>query len=349
MKNDSFWLNLKKPIIGLSPMDGVTDAAFRFVVDTYSHPSILYTEFVSAEGLSRGALRLLYGFIHHKSSTPIVAQIFGAEPKSFSSASAIAASMGFDGIDINMGCPDKNVARHGGGAALILDPKRAKSIINETKQGLMDWADGKDLKDFSISEEIIGFIASYQKKYSITPQRRVLPVSVKTRIGYDRVVTEEWISQLLETAPSAIAIHGRTLKQMYSGCADWNEIEKAARLIKNTTTLCLGNGDIHSLVDAQEKVTKYNLDGVLIGRASLGNPWIFSGKTPTLKEKLQIAKVHAHAFVKFTPQLHFLSLRKHLLWYCRGFAEASTLRARLATVESLDDIDVAIDSYLSHI
>lgn len=231
-----FWKELSKPIVGLSPMDGVTDAAFRYIVDKYGKPDILFTEFTSAEGLERGAVSLLNAFVYHQTQTPTVAQIFGANPKSFYTAAFIISELGFDGIDINMGCPDKNVAKHGGGAGLILDPKRAQEIIIETKKGVTDWSEGRTMEDIHMHSNIMRWIKDYQKAHNIIPTRRILPISVKTRIGYDKVVTEDWIKSLLEVEPVNISIHGRTLKQLYSGKADWEEIGKAAEIIKKTAT-----------------------------------------------------------------------------------------------------------------
>lgn len=145
-----FWRGLKRPIVALAPMDGVTDAAFRYIVDIYGKPSILFTEFTSVEGIVRGAWQLLQSFIYHKTSTPTVAQIFGKEPEAFYKTAILLAEMGFDGIDINMGCPDKNVARHGGGAALILKPQLAKEIICSVKKGLHDWSEGKKVEDLQL-------------------------------------------------------------------------------------------------------------------------------------------------------------------------------------------------------
>ncbi len=331
-----FWDDLKKPIVGLSPMDGVTDAAFRYIADTYGHPDILFTEFTSVEGIVHGAEKLLEAFIFHKTKTPTVAQIFGADPESFYKVAFLLAEMGFDGIDINMGCPDKNVAKHGGGAGLILRPQVAQEIVKKTRQGVEDWAGGKKIEEVGLPANIIGQIKP------IGPIKQILPISLKTRIGYDHIVTESWIKNLLEVEPVNISVHGRTLKQMYSGLADWEEIGKAAILAKKTKTTLLGNGDIKSLNDAKEKIRTYNLDGVLIGRAAFGNPWIFTGQEAGPEKKLEVALEHARAFVKFAKYSPFISLRKHLAWYCRGFDNASEIRNQLVRVNSIDEIEKII-------
>lgn len=342
----SFWTSLDKPIIALSPMDGVTDPAFRYITDTIGHPDILFTEFTSVEGLDHGITRLLDAFIYHKTKTPTVAQIFGSTPASFYKVFYIVAEMGFDGIDINMGCPDDDVAKRGGGAALILKPQLAQSIIKTVQKASQDWVDGQTMEKAGVHKDIINWVKIYNKKYKIVPTKRLLPVSVKTRIGFDEIVTESWISTLLETSLSAISLHGRTLKQRYSGQADWTEIGKAAALVKQTKTVFLGNGDIRTKDDGLEKIKKYSMDGVLLGRATFGNPWIFQNVIPTTTQRLSTMIEHCRAFMRFTPNFYFPSLRKHLAWYCKGFDGAAEVRNQLMKVTSLSDVETIIEPYL---
>ncbi len=327
--NRGFWDKLNKPIIGLSPMDGVTDAAFRYITDKYSQPDVLFTEFTSVEGIAAGADKLLSAFVYHKSPTPIVGQIFGSTPDDFYKSAFVLAELGFDGIDINMGCPDPHVAKKGGGAGLIKTPELAREIIIATQKGSEDWASGIKIEKTGLPKKITNWIKNYKEKNNILTKNILLPVSVKTRIGYDEIVTESWIETLLTTKPANITLHGRTLKQLYSGEANWEEISKAAKLAKDTTTTLLGNGDIKSMEDALEKITHYKTDGALIGRAAFGKPEIFSNKEIVLNEKLKIAIEHCEAFEKLTPELNFLSVRKHLAWYCKGFDNASDKRMAL--------------------
>ena len=130
----NFWNTVQKPIIGLSPMDGVTDAAFRYIVDKYGAPSVLITEFTNVEGIVRGAVQLMSAFTYHKTNTPTVAQIFGIEEDAFYKTAFALCEMGFSGIDINMGCPDRHIAKKGGGAGLILQPQKAQRIIKNVKK-----------------------------------------------------------------------------------------------------------------------------------------------------------------------------------------------------------------------
>ncbi len=338
----SFWNTLSQPIIGLAPMDGVTDAAFRYICDKYGHPSILITEFTSVEGIAHGVAKLLYSFIYHKTETPTIAQIFGSNPDAFYKTAIVLCEMGFDGIDINMGCPDKNVAKQGGGAALILKPDLAKEIIRKTKQGIADWSEGRTMKDAGLADSIIEFVQHFQKQWDIHPEKHILPVSVKTRIGYDAIVTESWIATLLEEQPANITVHGRTLKQLYSGTANWEELGKAAEIVRKTDTLILGNGDIKTIEDAKEKIKRYHTHGALIGRSTFGNPWVFINEQTSLAQKMTVALEQCQAFMKYTPELNFLMLRKHLAWYCKGYNDATGMRAKLMSTTNIQEAEEAI-------
>lgn len=333
-----FWDNLHVPVIGLAPMDGVTDAAFRYITDRHGHPSLLFTEFTSVEGLDRGITGFLSAFICHRTETPTIAQVFGITPQAFYRSTLSAAALGFSGVDINMGCPDKNVARRGGGAGLIQNPQLAKAIISSAKQAAKDWVDDITLKQAQIHPDVVSWIVAFQKTNNIFPARTILPISVKTRIGYDKIVTKEWVSYLLETEPANITIHGRTLKQLYSGEANWDEIAVAAEIAHHTKTSLLGNGDVCDRQDAINKINTYKTDGVLIGRSSFGNPWVFTTNHATPTERLAVAIEHAVAFKQFTPALPALSLRKHMSWYCKGFENAHALRIQLMTATTADEM-----------
>jgi tRNA-dihydrouridine synthase B len=339
----SFWQQLSLPIIGLSPMDGVTDQPYRFIQKKYGSPVVLYTEFTSVEGVCHGALKLLEDFLYDETQRPVVAQIYGTTPASFRQTAILLCELGFDGIDINMGCPAKNVAHSGAGAALIKTPHLAQEIVRETKAGVTDWLNGISTKNCpDISEKIREEV---QKRHQLLPQpfqaRRPIPVSVKTRIGYDQPVIHDWISTLLETEPEVIALHGRTLTQHYSGEASWENIAKATQLTKSSKTLLLGNGDIKSRADAHEKITTYQTDGALIGRASFGNPFVFTQTPPTPELLLPIALEHAKLFEQIyqnKEKYSFMPMRKHLGWYVRNFPGASEVRVKLFQASSSEDV-----------
>jgi len=350
----NFWDDLSQlssPIIGLSPMDGVTDHPFRFITKKYGQPAAMYTEFTSVEGVCHGAKKLLQDFLYDETQRPIVAQIYGTTPNFFRQTATVLCQLGFDGIDINMGCPAKNVAHSGAGAALIKTPKLAQEIIRETKAGITDWVNGKSARDCeNISPQVVEVV---EKRHSQLPEkyqeRRLLPVSVKTRIGYETPVIENWIPTLLEMEPVAIAIHGRTLKQQYGGNASWEQIGRAAELIHKTATLLLGNGDIKSLADAQEKIATCHTDGALLGRITMGNPFVFQPEIkPTSEQLFQVALEHAQLFEKTygnEERYNFLPMRKHLGWYIHDIPNAAQIRQEIYRTNSSTEFAAVIEKH----
>src|SRR3989338_6691609 len=214
-----FWKKLKKPIFALAPMSNVTDAAFLRIITKYGKADIMWTEFVSCDGLaSKGRDKLLVDFMFTKAERPIVAQIFGSKPENFYKTALLLRELGFDGIDINMGCPDKNVEKQGAGAKLMKNPELAREIIRAAKRGA-----------------------------------GALPVSVKTRIGYNKNELAAWLPALLETEPAAIIIHCRTRQEMSLVPARWEHIAEAVALRDKagSSTLILGNGDVANLDEAE--------------------------------------------------------------------------------------------------
>ena len=324
-----FLEKVKKPIVGLAPMDGVTDAVFRYMVCLHSRPSFVMTEFVNVEGLARGAVKKIPAFIFNEIERPIVAQIFGVEVDSFYKAAVLVCALGFDGVDINMGCPAKKVEKKGSGAGLIKTPELAKDIIWAVKRGVKDWADGVTLEEAGVHSDVIS-------ECKVIGKRVKLPVSVKTRIGYDKPVTEEWIGQILEADVDAVSVHGRTLKQMYTGEPDWDEIAKAALICRKAGVMIIGNGDVKSMKDASVKIEEYGVDGVMAGRAVMGNPWFFGGNEPEVEDRIGAAKDHLKYFEKFLGKhLAYHTMKKHLGWYLKGFDGARELRMKLMQTESV--------------
>lgn len=335
-----FWDDLKKPIIGMAPMDGVTDAAFRHMVCKYGKPSIIITEFTNVEGLAHGNVKGLISFLYTEIERPIVAQIFGVEPESFYKATVMLCAMGFDGVDINMGCPVRKISEKGAGAGLIKNPILAKKIIKKCKKAAKDWADGISLEKAGVPAKMIEAIAVIKKS-----PRKLIPISIKTRIGYDQIMAEEWTKYLLEAEPANISMHGRTLKQMYLGQANWEALAKAAKICKGSGVSFLGNGDVKSMEDARQKIKDYGVDGVLVGRAVCGNPWFFAEKEPTAQERLKAAIEHCKYFSKLQ-HLSFCNIRKHLGWYCKSFDGAKELRMKLMRAENAEDVEREIGKIL---
>lgn len=342
----NFWHSLDKPIIALAPMDGVTDAAYRYMADLYGKPAALFTEFTSVEGIDHGAYKLLYSFISHQTETPVIGQIFGSTPAAFYKAAIVLCELGFDGIDINMGCPAKSVSQKGAGAGLINTPRLAQEIVRQTKKAAADWLEGQTIEKIDLKPEVIDFIKQNRKRFLKKKSKKNIPVSVKTRIGYENITTEQWISSLLEAQPALISLHGRTFRQLYTGEANWEEIGKAAILSKKTGVLLLGNGDIKSIADAYQKIKTYNTDGALIGRSAFGNPWIFGEKKVDFYTRLSAALQHSEAFMELTPELNFLSLRKHLAWYCKGMENAVSLRVQLLRTKNVEETKKIVNEFI---
>lgn len=318
--------------MALAPMANVTDAAFRFIIAKYGKPDVMFTEFVSADGLlSAGREALLMDLKFDDSERPIVAQFFGATPEHFYRVALLAQELKFDGIDINMGCPDRAVLKQGAGAALIETPELAQAIIRETKRGAGP-----------------------------------LPVSVKTRLGSKKNTLKDWLPYLLEMNLAAITVHGRTAKEMSLVPADWEAIGEAVRIRDKYEassmhkTRILGNGDVKDLADAEVKAEKYGLDGVMVGRGIFGNPWFFADLSrakrggqiehpvgaqaeagyPDIKEKLGVMLEHTRLFEKiFSGKKNFDVMKKHYKAYVNGFLGAKELRIKLMAAKNADEVE----------
>ncbi|HET6673793.1 MAG TPA: tRNA-dihydrouridine synthase [Nitrospiraceae bacterium] len=366
----SFWSELPQPIVGLAPMDGVTDAAFRRIVAAQGIPDVTFTEFTHVSDISRGPEYLLDSLIYSEIERPIVAQIYGKDPVLFYQAAHVVCELGFDGLDINMGCPSRNVASSGSGAALIKTPDLARAIVRAVKRGIQDWATGQSLESAGMKpsrSEAIRRMNERRQGASIIV-RRPIPWSVKTRLGCDAVVINRWVEHLLEERPAAITIHGRTLAQMYRGEADWAAIAVAAEAARGTDTLILGNGDVRSLGEAVKRARESGVHGVLVGRATLGAPWFFrsierirlaisepagletgpvvaQADEPDVRERFAVMLDHARQFEKIGGPDQFRRMRKHLGWYCKGFPHAAAMRARMFRVCGVHDVEEAVAEF----
>lgn len=329
----------KKTIIALAPMDGITDEAFRSLQTKIAKPDLLFTEFVSAEGISHGGVKLYDTLLFSKEQRPIIGQLFGKNPESFYRATIILCELGFDGVDINMGCPAKTVTQNGSGAALIAKPELAVEIIKESKRAIEEWYSGKvTINDLGLNQKTMEVIKR-NKKYSNLGQEKNKPTfSVKTRIGTTESIIESWASILLAQDLDFLTIHGRTLKQGYAGTASWEDIKKVVDLAKDTRTKIFGNGDIQSHSQALEFIDKYGVDGVLIGRAACGNPWCFKDYVATPKERFSAMLLHAQLFTEVFPHRRFDSLRKNFLFYASGLVNAKQLRSKLVRLNSINDL-----------
>ena len=363
----NFWQNIEQPVIGLSPMDGVTDASFRFITAKHGDPDVILTEFVNIQSALYSPHTLLKDFTYDDIERPIVAQIYGRTPELFYKVAHIVGELGFDGLDINMGCPAKKVAASGCGAALIRTPDVAREIIRAAKRGVRDWSNGQRLEDVGFDRAMIEQVRWSNLRRSGSAelrQRRLLPVSVKTRLGYDRVIVDQWLRTLLDEEPAAISLHGRTLEQGYKGDADWESIARAAAMACGTNTLLLGNGDVRDLHDVYRRVRETGVSGVLIGRAAQGEPWIFRGKDELkrafasggrflsrqvpipLRERFDVVVEHSERFQALCGEARFVAMRKHLTWYCRDFRGAAEMRGRMTKATSAKEVARELNEFL---
>lgn len=349
----NFWQQLPRPIVGLSPMDGVTDAPFRYVMAKFGRPDVIFTEFVPVEAITHNAVRVMQDFLYSEVERPIVAQVYGGDPESFYKVAHVVCELGFDGIDINMGCPAKKVVNRGCGAGLIQTPELAKQIVRAVRMGVADWANGQGLENLGLSSRILKWVEEFKSGRSVR-ERRMIPISIKTRIGYAENVVTDWVKHLLETEPAVISLHGRTLKQMYKGDADWEAIAAAAEIIHQTPTLVLGNGDVKSAVDAMKKIRASGVDGVLIGRATYGNPWVLSqgedirrglrdNVVParhwvTPEEATACMLEHARCFEEIRPDIRYVAMRKHFAWYSKWIPALHGRKKELMQINSYAEL-----------
>lgn len=362
----NFWGKIQKPIIGLAPMDGVTDAPFRFITAKHGKPDVTLTEFVNIQSALHSPQTLLKDLTYSEIERPIVAQIYGKTPELFYQVAHVVCELGFDGLDINMGCPAKKVAATGCGAALIRTPVLAREIVRAAQRGIEDWHHGQTLSDLNLRADLIQGIEQInlaRKEWKTPPERHRIPVSVKTRLGYDRVIVEDWLGVLLEERLAAISLHGRTLEQGYRGEADWNAIARAVEIPRPTDTLLIGNGDVQNLDDVFRRIRQTGVDGVLVGRGAQGDPWMFQNKevvkqalrsgeelflpdcSVSLAERFAVVVEHSEHFERLFGRSRFMAMRKHLTWYCRNFRGAAEMRAKMTRANSADEVRFRLQEF----
>ncbi len=329
MDTKNFWMTLPKPIMTVAPMADVTDEVFRAMIAKYSRhkrkdgsiggPDVMWTEFVSADGLcSPGRDILLRDLKFKDDERPIVAQFFTSKPEHMERVAGLAADLGFDGIDINMGCPDKSIEKQGAGAAMMTTPDLAVEVILAAKKG-----------------------------------SKGLPVSVKTRVGWNKVEIDTWLPRVLSAEPAAVTIHARTRKELSLVPARWEHVRRAVEIrdASGAQARILGNGDVKSLQDAERKAKETGADGVMIGRGIFGNPWFFnpdiSVEQIPLKEKLRVLVEHTHLYEERLGDIKsFAIMKKHFKSYVHGFDGAKELRTELMDQQTASDVQRVIDTWL---
>jgi tRNA-dihydrouridine synthase B len=365
MKTPFSWDNIEYPIILCPPMDGITDISYRELVAQMGGSGPRYCEFVNVKGINYESPKTFFELKYTEKQRPVIIQLFGHEPEEFYKAAKTAVKMGFDAIDINMGCPAHKVASKGGGCALMGDLENAKKIVEETIRGANEaWRE--------ISENF----------YEVT---------TKMRLGVcDKHTVFEHGMAMIEAGSKAVAIHGRTLKQMYTGEADWEPIKEFKRQVDEKFAgapwkpKVFGSGDVKSLYDAFVRLVTTGVDGIMIGRGSFGNPWIFDKERvkicrdlvlkygwpkplnsideipekelsdikdqlgdykPTFEEVKNMAIHHSELMLKDKGEKGIIQMRKHLAWYFTGFDGAKELRGKLVLVNTLNDIKRILNEF----
>jgi nifR3 family TIM-barrel protein len=346
----NFWQDLQSPFFVVAPMADVTDAAFRRIIGKYGRPDVMWTEFVAADGLVRatpeGKEKLMADLIYSEEERPIVAQLFSSNPEHMEYAANLCRELGFDGIDINMGCPDRSIEKQGCGSAMIKTPEIAREIIRAAKRGA-----------------------------------KGVPVSVKTRVGYNKDEIDTWIPVLLSEDIATLTIHARTRKEMSKAPAQWERVARVVALRDKLAphTRIIGNGDVLSQDDARRKILETGADGAMVGRALFGNPWFFHptkrlphrlNALPTsgvdreklisydtteegveyvsLEERLRVMVEHTKLFEELLPHKNFAVMKKHYKAYVNGFPGAADFRLELMEQSSASDVERVVENFLSY-
>jgi tRNA-dihydrouridine synthase len=312
------WQALPKPFTTLAPLDGVTDVVFRQVITEIGKPDILFTEFTNTDGLvSNGRERVIERLRFEPDQQPLIAQIWGTIPEHFYKTALDIKQMGFAGIDINMGCPDRTVIRGGACSALIKDHALAGEIIQAVKDGAGD-----------------------------------LPVSVKTRIGFERNQLEEWIGFLLQQKIAALTVHLRTVRELSRVPAHWELMPQVIKLRDEIApeTVIIGNGDIISMDEIAVKYDEYGCDGFMVGRGIFANPWMFN-KTVKMEEvtvgqRVALYLHHINVFQKtWGNEKNFALLKKFAKTYISNFPDSASLRERLMETKKIEELIAVLKEY----
>ncbi|WP_031530481.1 tRNA dihydrouridine synthase DusB [Dyadobacter crusticola] len=299
----------------LAPMEDVSDPPFRAVCKE-NGADLMYTEFVSSEGLIRDAAKSVQKLDIFEYERPVGIQLFGSDVETMGSCAEIASRVNPDLIDINYGCPVKNVACRGAGAALLQDvPKMVR-----------------------MTEAVI--------------KSTHLPVTVKTRLGWDENTknVQEVAERLQDIGIQALSVHGRTRVQMYKGEADWSLIAKIKENPRITIPI-FGNGDVDTPEKAVEYKNRFGVDGIMIGRATIGNPWIFNEikhymKTgeklapPTMEQRVDVCRRHLEFSIRWKgPVAGVFEMRRHYTNYFKGLDHFKPYRMRLVEAMTFDELD----------
>lgn len=320
MKNkqkNNFWNKLPNHFFVLAPMYNVTDAAFRKIIAKYSSPDVIFTEFVNVDGLCHkiGKDKLMPHLWKDDSEENVVVQIWGKELKNYEEVARMCVELGFSGVDINMGCPEKSAEKQNACAKLITMPEKAIDVIHAVNSG----TGGK------------------------------IPVSVKTRIGYSEENINNWIGLLLRQDIEALTVHLRTRAQLSKVPANWDYMDKIVEMAKGSCIKIVGNGDVKNMEDAKEKAKNTGCDGIMMGRAVFGNPWLFrqDDYEPNVVEKLRVMVEHTKVFQElFDGTKNFAIMKKHYKAYANGFPGATVLRNELMSSNSYEEVSEVTSNFI---
>jgi nifR3 family TIM-barrel protein len=310
----NFWKKQKSPIFVVAPMDGITDSAFRQVCLNHG-ADVAYTEMTAIDGLFYDSKNTITRLAKGKKEKPVVLQLFGKRPENAAKAMKYVEEAGFDGVDLNFGCPARKVVNHGGGVNL--------------------------LRDLNLCHEIVQAVC----------EAATIPVSVKTRIGINKknsnqqVSVLDFIDKIKDLPVTTLMLHGRTYEEGFSGPVHYDVMREAKRRFHG---LVIGNGGLNAPEDVKKMLDETGVDGVALARGLYGKPWLFElckdylkigeYKSYSMAKIKKVALEHAKLLLEMKGDHGIIEMRKHLTWYFRGFPNASDWRERLVHVETIEDI-----------
>ena len=336
----SFWQKLPKPFTVLAPMDGVTDVVFRQIITEFGKPDVLFTEFTMTDGLlSKGHEKVAERLLMTAEQTPVIAQIWGTNPEHFYQVAKELQPMGFAGIDINMGCPTRDVVKEGACSGLIRNPKLAAEIIQATREGAASHKRPHEVDSHRVGQVPLGRAGD-------------LPVSVKTRIGFEKEMIDSWIGFLLEQDIPALTVHLRTVRELSKVPAHWDLMPQVLALRNKIApdTVIIGNGDLASMEEINEKWKSYGNEGFMVGRGIFANPWMFDKtfdlEKITPQERVNYFLHHIELFEKqWHGEKHFALLKKFAKTYINNFPEAAVFREKLMESKNLEELKETLNNY----
>lgn len=363
-QEENFWSKLsvrggsafgrKKPILALAPMAGITDSAFRQICREFG-ADVVYTEMVSADGLYHNSKKTLEFLKFSQSEKPVVIQLFGKEPEKFTKAARICEGAGFDGIDINFGCPARKVVAHGGGVTLMRDLKKCREIIEAVMAGTKLPVSVKLRASILFFPPFIG--GEQEGGNVLTPPalRAASPYKGEAKI----VTALDFIRYMKDLPLAAVMIHGRRYEDYFSGPIDYQIIKAVKNEFSESALggqgVVLANGGINTPQDAKEMLDKTGADGLGLARGARGRPWLFKQikdylnsdkfQDLTIKQIQRVMLHHARLVFQTKNQHGIIELRKHLAWYITGWPKAKTIRDNLVRAEKISEIQQILTNY----